>query len=133
MERLDIALLAIGATHKIIAARLGFDVMNLLRAQTDQLWLSRRTLQKIGSKHSDMTVDDILLIPDVVHRAMIIGDRTRRNLIFSYQTEDSKRRLKLVLKTAKGRHEVWVSTLHRTKPRQTISLQKNRVVIRRHR
>jgi hypothetical protein len=55
----------------------------------------------------------------------------RKTLVFCYQ--GPTRRYRAVIKIAKGGHELWFSTMHRTRPRQTKTLLKEAVIIRRHR
>jgi len=123
-----------GKIEYIEIGRIHIVAASIIGAHAVDVRLSRETLQHITKTHPDMVPYDILLLPDAVQAGLIIQEEHRPNhLSICYQhPKIEKKRYIAGLKYAAGTHELWVSTFHRAKPRQTISMLARGQVIKRH-
>lgn len=133
MNRLHLSELALGARKTMLAGFLPRNLLSILHCHTVDVMLSRAQFHHICGEHQDISVSDFLLIPEMLDCGMLTATHDRQRLVLSYQTKQEDRRLKLVIKRAASGHQLWISTLHRLSPRQTKSLLKRNLIIRRHR
>jgi hypothetical protein len=133
MDNDDLFRLLSGAVPRIVVGRLPLVAVSILRSQTVEVMLTSEVALAITRKHPDITRADLLAIPDMIARGLLIHEKSRPNRFVScYQVPDSKRRFALAMKLARGRHEAWVSTLHRLGERQTKRYLARGVIIKRH-
>ena len=76
---------------------------------------------------------DIITIPYGLQKGLFIGDeRFPHMVVVNYLYPDNLTRYKVVLKCARQGRELWISTFHRLRPRQTKSLLKRGIIIKAH-
>lgn len=98
------------------------------------VYLSADSLNHIAEEHPDVTDFDLLHIPLAIKYGLIIRDTNASNhLMISYLPKGEGKRFKCVLKAAAEGTEIWVSTFHRIKARQTRAMLRRGSVVRRHR
>lgn len=134
MDKADLLKLSIGAFDSLFICRISLVVASAFDANTIEVKLARSTLNHIEKTHPDMFPDDILLLSDAIKGGLIIKeDRRPFHLSCAYQHPTiEKYRYIAGLKFAAGNHELWVSTFHRAKPRQTRSLLARGTILKRH-
>jgi hypothetical protein len=80
-----------------------------------------------------MNYFDFIKLPIGLARGLVITDgRTPRSVVVCYVAPDSNVRHKVVVKATANGSELWVSTFHRTKPRQTRALLARGRVLKTH-
>lgn len=97
------------------------------------VYLSLDSLLHIAKKHPDVTDQDLPHIPLAIRFGLIVADAKDRGIVMlSYVPQDGDKQFRCVLKATSSSTEIWVSTLHRTKPRQVQALIRRGEVLRRH-
>jgi hypothetical protein len=98
-----------------------------------QVYLSRASLQKNIRKHPDVSMLEYLRLPIVIADGLIVTDRREPNCVVAvYNIPNSKVRYKAIVKCAAGGYDLWVTTFHRLKPRQTKALLKGGQILKTH-
>lgn len=124
--------------HELIAGRhdplvvgpLPLVAVDYLKAKVPLVYLSRYSIQHILEEHPDVSLFDLLRAPIVLRDGLLIGDRNC--VVASYCVSEENIRYKAVVKCAGGGCDLWLTTFHRTAPRQTKSLLKRGKVLRLH-
>ena len=94
------------------------------------VYLSTESCIHIFKVHSDLQEFDVLALPAVINRGLLIRETHRpRCLVASYVLEGA--RYIATMKRA-PRCEIWVTTFHRSKPKQTKALLKRGEILRSH-
>ena len=102
-------------------------------------WKARRVYIK-GERlahilnHPDMTEIEVLLIPNALAYGLLLQERDRpERLIACYQhPEDESKRYKAAVKVMDNGFEIWISTFHRTRRKQTKTLLARSIKLRDH-
>ena len=109
-------------------------IVRALGWKCHNVYLSSKTLEHINKDHSDVSDFDLLHIPLALRFGLIVAEKSAPNrILISYQPRNEPRRYKCALKATSGATEIWVSTFHRMKARQTRAMLKRGTVLRRHR
>lgn len=134
MDKDDILRVLLGSQDHIVLGNLPHYVASFYGANTIEVWLGRKGLLHIGERHPDIGLDDLLLLPLAIKNGLLIREDDRQKeltICFQHPTNE-KRRYIAVLKFACGKRELWVSTFHRAKVRQTKRKLRRGRVIRSH-
>jgi hypothetical protein len=134
VDKDDILRVLLGSQDHIVLGNLPHYVASFFSSNTVEVWLGKKGLLHIGERHADVGVDDLLLLPLAIKNGLLIRENDRRKEIticFQHPSNE-KRRYIAVLKFACGKRELWVSTFHRAKARQTQRKLKRGHVIRNH-
>jgi hypothetical protein len=109
-------------------------VAKAMQAKTVAVFLSYVTLVKQCVKHPDIRAVDYSLLSDAITQGMVVLDKSKhRSVQICYQHpafED--KRYRVFLKTTGTGDEIYVESLHRTRPRQTKSVLKRGKLLRNH-
>jgi hypothetical protein len=135
VDKDDILRVLLGSQSHVVIGRLPHYIASFFNANTVEVWLGKAGLLHIAERHRDIGVDDLLLLPLVIRDGMLIRevDRPRELTICFQDPKNEKKRYIAVLKFARGKRELWISTFHRAKARQTKRKLKKGRVIRNHR
>ena len=122
-----------GWKDEVVIGPLASEGVVHLRSSTDIVRLSRNSLIHIEERHGSITDFEIITIAYGLAKGMYISDSKRENhLIINYIYPDTGFRYKAAVKCANKGQELWVSTFHRLRPRQTKPLLKRGALIRPH-
>jgi hypothetical protein len=91
--------------------------------------LSWETVVKQNAKHPDIGVEDYCLIPEIVRSGMVAQEHANQ-LIFCYHHRSGRRFRLTINTTIIG--EIFVTSFHRTSPRQTKAILARATLLRRH-
>lgn len=110
------------------------DICARVGAQTTTVRLSRVSLMHIIGDHRDVDVSQLMMMPKAIQWGLLVDDRERPcRIISSYQDPyTSARRYIAVMKITRNRNEIWVSTFHRSKARQTKRLLEKGQILKNH-
>lgn len=135
MNEEDVLRLLGGSLETATVGRLQHNIASYFNAHTIVVKIGRRELLHIRERHPDIFPDDILHLETAVHRGLLLQEDHRPNhLSCCYQHPINEgHRFIAGLKFAAGYHELWVSTFHRAKTRQTKRIiERSRAIIRTH-
>src|SRR5580704_1667444 len=105
-------------------------VLSALGWNMPWVYLSSESCIHIFEKHHDLQEFDVLALPAVINRGLLIRETDRpRYLVASYLHE--RTRYIATMKRASS-CEIWITTFHRSKPKQTKALLKRGEVLRAH-
>lgn len=94
--------------------------------------LSPDTIVKQRQQHPDIDIDDYCVAPDVLRFGLVLHlPAWPRQLTFCYQHHTGWRYRLFVKSTMRG-DELWVTSLHRTRQRQTKALLNRGRILRHH-
>jgi hypothetical protein len=130
----DLLSLLLGSAKHVVLGNLPHYAASFYGANTIEVWLGRKGLMHIVERHPDIDVDDLLLLPLAIRNGLLIREHDRKReltICLQHPTIESRRYI-AVLKFACGKRELWVSTFHRAKARQTKRKLKRGHVIRKH-
>lgn len=99
-------------------------------AQTHAVLLSASTLVKQKERHTGLELWEYEILPDILRFGLVIQEFPRQ-LAFCYQ-HHTGRRYRLTIKSTEDGAQVFVTSLHRTQPRQTRALLRRGLVLRHH-
>jgi len=117
--------MVIGALHTTAHSR-------AIGANTHAVLLSRETIVKQETRHPDIGFDDYRLIPYAIRFGLVLHEATRpRHLMFVFDDPWGRRDRVMVRSTTNG-NEIFVTSCHRTKQRQTKALLARGRSLRRH-
>lgn len=120
-----VSALAVGPLHKAGA--------DYLKSTAGEVWISRERLLHIDNQHDGLSDFEIISMSFGLMNGLFVADEKRPNcLIISYVLPNQSRRYKIAIKSAAQGRELWVSTFHRTRPRQTRTLLTRGRVIKPH-
>jgi hypothetical protein len=130
----DVLRVLLGSQRYIALGNVPHHVASFYNANTIEVWLGKTGLQHIGERHPDIGVDDLLLLPLAIRNGLLIReiDREKELTVCFQHPTNEKLRYIAVLKFACGKHELWISTFHRAKARQTKRKLRRGRVIRNH-
>lgn len=104
-----------------------------LASSTGIVNISGERLQHIMKDHKDLTEIDIISMSYGLQHGMFASDpRDSKCLVVTYVHPDTQVRYKIAVKCAAGGRELWVSSFHRMRKRQTSALLKRGKLIRKH-
>jgi hypothetical protein len=133
MDTDDILRLLSGSVQRIVVGQLPPVAVSILRCQTLNVMLSSEVAIHILRAHPDLTTADWLSMPEMITRGLLICEKARpHRLVSCYQDPHSQQRFVLPMKLTKGRHEVWISSLHRSGKRQTKRYLRKGFIIKTH-
>jgi hypothetical protein len=94
----------------------------LLSLGWDMPWvyLSNESCAHIFREHPDLKEFDVLALPAVIDRGLLVREFRRPQFLVASCLHETKRYI-AVMKRAASR-EIWVTTFHRSRPRQTKAL-----------
>jgi hypothetical protein len=117
----------------IRVGELPFDVSKKLRLRNHGVYLSLASYNHIQNAHPDITDYVLLLLPLALRRGLIVQERVKMNVIVvSYIHDETSLRYVVALKIASSGNEVWVSSIYRSKRRQTSRILKRGVILKNH-
>jgi hypothetical protein len=95
--------------------------------------LSKDSLEHIRQKHPDITEWDILMLPEILKKGMVVREKSKPQfVVFSlFCSEIPRKRLNATVKFLPEKYENYVSTLHRAKYRELKRLLKRGDLLRR--
>jgi hypothetical protein len=129
----DLIRLLAGQIEVVVVGTLNPPAVSLLAAQTPLICIAKKELIHILNDHDDhITLKDLMLMPAMITDGLIIKEHHRPNRLVSCFELSAQKRYCLAMKLAKGGHEGWISTLHRTKPKQTQRYLARGVIIQNH-
>jgi hypothetical protein len=98
-------------------------------ANTHAVLLSRHTIVKQARKHQDIGFDEYCIMPDAL-RFGLVAQEYAEQLIFCYDHHTGRRFRLMVKGTLRG--ELFVTSFHRTAPRQTKAILARADILRKH-
>jgi hypothetical protein len=98
-------------------------------ASTRPVLLSWETVVKQKQRHPDISFDEYRIVPNVVRCGMAAQERPNE-LVFCYDHSPEHRYRLMIKVTFPG--ELFVTSFHRTKPRQTRAILARATLLRRH-
>lgn len=129
----DITDLLAGERDPVTVCELPFFVAELLGLRNPNVYLSAYSLHHILDDHPEVTQYDLLRLPFVVRRGLLVREREKSNiLIANYQDDESSRRWCAALKMARPDKEIYVQTFHRAHQRQTRAHLKRGIILKKH-
>jgi len=100
-------------------------------AQSD-VYLSGASLAHIAERHPDITDYDVLLLPQMIAKGLLIRENAKPNvLVVCYQFGDKRLCASLKMAPRTG-FDVWVLSLRRMRKRQTRAMLNRGTLIRPH-
>lgn len=113
---------AVGELPQRVISALGWDM--------PWVYLSKESCAHIFKEHPDLKEFDVLALPRVIDRGLLIREIRRPQYLVASCLHEATRYV-AVMKRASSR-EIWVTTFHRTKPKQTKALLRRGYVLRPH-
>jgi hypothetical protein len=108
-------------------------VAKALGLKNPLVYLSRDSLGHIRQEHPDLTDVELLLASRAIATGLLIREKNKPYLLACFQhPEDANRRYKANMKIAAGNADMWLTTFHRTHPRQTRALLQRGEILRKH-
>ena len=92
--------------------------------------LSRDTIVKEKVRHPDIDFEQYCVLPDVVRFGLVVQEYSQQ-LVFCYE-HHSGRRYRAMVKATLAGHELYVTSFHRMRDRQTKAILKRGLILRRH-
>jgi hypothetical protein len=109
-------------------------VADAFSARFTDVCLSKRQMGHILQNHPDVKLEDFLKLPVMLHDGLLVAEKNRPNTFVSLYQDANGARWKASVKITENGHEVWLSTMHRTKPKQTKAiLRRTETIIQTHR
>jgi hypothetical protein len=128
----DLLDLDLGVRDPIIVCHFDHVLANILSAQTPIVYLSRYTLDHIRKRHSDLTDDELLFLPEAIARGLITKENMRpRHVTVCYQ-QPLGRRYIAALKLTGIKHAFYIDTFHRAREKQTTAMLSRGRILRTH-
>ena len=94
--------------------------------------LSRETIVKQHRQHPDIGLDEYSIAPNVLRFGLVLWlPEWPRQLTFCYE-EHSGLRYRLFVKSTTRGHQLYITSFHRTRPRQTRALLARAKILRNH-
>jgi hypothetical protein len=129
----DLLRLLLDKRPYIPVCKLPQDVCAAVGLATTTVRLSRASLTHIIGDHSDVDVSQLMMMPKAIQWGLLVDDQDRPGtIIASYQDPYAARRYIAILKITRNRQEIWVSTFHRSKERQTRRILEKGPVLKKH-
>ena len=101
-------------------------------ARTHAVLLSRDTIVKQEDRHPDIGFDDYRLIPYAIRYGLIVHESARpRHLMFVFD-DPWGRRYRVMIRSTTNGNEIYVTSCHKTRDRQTKALLSRGRDLRRH-
>lgn len=117
----------------MVVGPLAHEGVSYLKAAISDVSISRESLIHIDKKHFDITDFEIITMAYGLQNGLFISDIRKENcLIINYIYPDNRIRYKMVIKSAANGTELWVSTFHRLRERQTKALLSRGHIIKKH-
>ena len=107
-------------------------VARIMGCAVPAVYLSSDSYEHIRDEHPDVTDVHLLMVPIAIQRGLILREHKRPEcLTVCYQAEAAQRFI-VALKMASTKADFWVTSVHRSKARQTKSLLKRATILRPH-
>ncbi len=119
-------------TDPIEVGRLPIEVAQHISASLRNVYLSNYSLVHIMQDHPDVTFMDLLIITPMLADGLWIAERKPNMACVSYVHPETGIRYIGAVKCAAGGFEVYLSTFHRSRKRQTTSLLKRGPILQSH-
>ncbi len=103
--------------------------------RTHEVLLSKDTVLKQHERHPDLEAEHYTILPFIIRHGLVIHEKKgRRSLAICYEPAPlyPGGRFMVALKSPVHGREIFVTSLHRTKPRQTQALLKRGNILRNH-
>ena len=94
------------------------------------IYLSKESCIHIFEEHPCLQEFELLLLPHAITRGMLIRERDRQNCVVAIYQHVGKRYI-AAMKRSRSR-EIWVTTFHRARYKQTKALLKKGQIVRPH-
>ena len=107
-------------------------VLDRLSWKSSIIYLSKESLHHINSDHPDIDDFVLLLLPKMIRNGLIVQEAKKPNIVVVIYQIDETKRISVILKRARNGFDIWVSSIHRMKKRQTASILKRGFVIQNH-
>jgi hypothetical protein len=98
-------------------------LLTFLGCSTGAVYLSWQSALHIREKHREITEFDMLHLPLAVSKGEIRREAGKLRLLAFYTIEDKE--YVVPLKIAKGGHEIWISSMYRITPKQSLKKRAN--------
>jgi hypothetical protein len=122
-----------GAQSPFWVGNLSHELIQKLGWVTPCVYFSKETLAHINEKHPDISDFDMLHIPLALKNGLVLKENSADNrVIIAYQPELQESRFRLVLKSTMRNTEIWISSFHRMKRRQTKSMLSRTTILQTH-
>lgn len=126
----DVQDLRAGRIASHLIGELPVAVCTILGWEHPWVYLSKESCQHIFEIHSDVTEFDLLALPAVIGGALLIRETHRPACLIASYVHETKRYI-ATMKRARSL-EIWITTFHRSKPKQTSALIKRGTILRTH-
>jgi hypothetical protein len=104
-----------------------------LQSSTADVRISGAGLAHILERRPDMTDLEVISMSYGLRQGLLVSERKNRNcLLVSYVHPDTNVRYKIAIKAAAGGQELWVSSFHRMRKRQTRALFDRGEIVQKH-
>ena len=133
IELSQVARLRRGGPVSAVVGPLAREGRLYLNCQATDVILAGDAMRHVAEVHADISDLDVISMSYGLRCGMYVTDNKRpHHLIIAYSHPDTQTRYKMIVKcTAEGR-ELWVSTFHRLRPRQTRALLSRGKILRNH-
>jgi hypothetical protein len=112
---------------------LAHEACDYLGSNTAIVSVTGESIRHFYARNRAITDFEIITMSYGLRHGLIIADSQKPNcVIINYVFPDTQKRYKIAVKSANNKTELWVSTFHRLRPRQSIALLKRGVIIRTH-
>jgi hypothetical protein len=130
----DLDKLARGHLDHLVVGELPYDVVRRLGWPGQIVYLSRVSYDHIRQTHPDVTRTDLTMASLALSNGLLIHDANRpTHISICYQhPEKVEVRYIMAVKRASKGPDIWMTTFHRSKRRQTISALRRGTVLRKH-
>ena len=118
-----------GRISELLICSVSSTTASMLGLKTPHIYLKTAELNHI-LRHVD--IFQLRHLPDMISNGLLVKETLRPDSFLAiYQHEPH--RYKIAMKIASNGREVWISTMHRTNPKQTTAILNRASIIRRHR
>jgi hypothetical protein len=116
------------ASHPI--GQIPRNVLSTLGWDMPWVYLSTESCIHIFEKHPDLQEFDVLALPAVINRGLLIREKHRSSCLVASYVHEGTRYIATMKRAAT--YEIWITTFHRSKPKQTKALLKRGEILRDH-
>ena len=122
-----------GTTDHILVGQVPLLCSRLLGWTTNLVHLSRYSLDHIRKRHPDLSLEELLWLPQALSNGLIFRDKKDSRIVnVCFQPQDCLTRYRVVLKYVPSAAETYVSTMHRMRARQTRTMLRRGEIIYTH-
>lgn len=129
MDLNDLLNLRDGKIQRLQVCRLPSPTVSLLRIHAVDVFIETDELIHC-LKHVDVAV--MCEVGKFIREGLLVRETERTNMLIALY-QHTRCRYKVAVKIAAGGHELWVSSVYRTKPKHTKAMLKRAAIVRNHR